>query len=45
MIREIVAQAWAESPARVILAVALTPVVVLIARAMLVVAIVAGTPA
>ena len=45
VIREVIAQAWAQSPAGVIAAIALTPVAVLVCWFLLVVAIVAGTPA
>lgn len=45
MIRELAAAAWAQSPARTVASVALTPVVVVVAWALLVVAIVAGSPA
>lgn len=41
---EIVREAWAESPARVIAAVLLTPPAVIVGWAVLVVAIVAGSP-
>ena len=44
MIREIVAQAWAQSPAKVMAAVALAPLAVLIVWGLLVIAIIAGTP-
>lgn len=45
MIREVVRQAWAQSPGQVIAALALTPVAVLACWVLLVVAIVAGSPA
>jgi hypothetical protein len=45
MIRDIVRDAWAESPACVVLAIAAAPVVVIAVRALLVVAIVALSPA
>jgi hypothetical protein len=45
VIREVVSSAWAESPAQVAAAVLLTPVAVLVGWVVLVVAIVAGTPA
>ena len=44
MIREVVREAWRDSPARFTAAVALTPVVLWLLRAVLVVAIVAGSP-
>ncbi len=44
MIRDVVAQAWAQGPAHVVAAVLLTPVAVLAGWVVLVVAIVAGTP-
>lgn len=42
---DVVAQAWAESPARVVAAIALAPVVVIVGWLVLVVAIVAGSAA
>jgi len=45
VIREVVSFAWAQSPGQVVAAVLLTPVAVLVGWALLVVAIVAGTPA
>ena len=45
MIRAVVREAWAHSPGEVIAAIALTPVAVLVGWFLLVVAIVAGTPA
>lgn len=45
MIRDIVRDAWAESPAGVVLSIAAAPVAVLAAWALIVVAIVALSPA
>jgi hypothetical protein len=45
VIGDIVRQAWAHSPAQVVAAVLLTPVGCVVAWVVLVVAIVAGTPA
>jgi hypothetical protein len=45
VIRDVVADAWAQSPRRVLAAIAAVPVVVLVVWLLLVVAIVAGTPA
>lgn len=44
MIREIARAAWAESPARTIVAILATPVVVVLGWALLVGVIVAGQP-
>jgi hypothetical protein len=45
VIREVIAEAWAQSPAGVLAAVLLAPVVVLVGWFVLVVAILAGAPA
>lgn len=45
MIRDVVRQAWAQSPGGVLAAIALTPVALLACWVLLVVAIVAGSPA
>jgi hypothetical protein len=45
MLRELVAEAWAQSPRRTLAAIAATPLVVAAAWVVLVVAIVAGSPA
>lgn len=45
MIRDILRDAWADSPAAVVLSIAVTPVALLAAWAVLVFAIVAGSPA
>lgn len=44
MIREVIRLAWAHSPGQVVAAVLLTPVAMAVGWALLVVAIVAGTP-
>lgn len=45
VIRSVIAEAWAQSPAQVVAAVLLTPLAVMVGWAVLVVAIVAGSPA
>jgi hypothetical protein len=45
MIREVIAEAWAQSPAQVVAAVLLTPVACLVGYVVLVFSIVAGSPA
>jgi hypothetical protein len=45
MLRQLVAEAWADSPARCVAAIAAVPLVVAAAWVALVVLIVAGTPA
>jgi hypothetical protein len=45
VIADILRDAWAESPARVVLSIAVTPFALLAAWALLVFAIVAGSPA
>lgn len=45
MIRDILRDAWAQSPVGVVLSIAVTPLALVAAWALLVFAIVAGTPA
>jgi hypothetical protein len=45
MIRDVIAESWAQSPRQVVAAVLLTPLAVLAGWAVLVVLIVAGSPA